>query len=362
MRKIFVIALREYNAAVRTKAFIISLIIMPVMMGGSVVVQWLLKDFRDIKDKRFVVIDRTEGERYLRVVKNEIDEHNKKVKANGQQTKPVLVLVEEKAPKPEQLEDLRAELSERVRAGKLVGFLEIGPRIETGPRDKQDEGASLRYQTNRPMDKEIVGLAMKAITKKVEEQRSKDAKLDLKKVRKVVAAVPLVEKGLSKRDADGIVKDATEQNRLAPILVPMVLMILMFMMIMLGSTPLMQGVVEEKMQRIAEVLLGSVQPFPLMLGKILGMTGVSLTIAAVYLGGAYWAARRFDVSEYVPVSLLLWFVLFQALASLMYGSLFIAVGAACTDMKETQNLLWPIMLLATLPMFVLGNVLQEPNS
>jgi ABC-type Na+ efflux pump permease subunit len=50
------------------------------------------------------------------------------------------------------------------------------------------------------------------------------------------------------------------------------------------------------------------------------------------------------------------------LAALMYGSLFIAIGAACTDMKETQNLLWPVMLLACLPMFVLGNVLQEPNS
>ncbi len=60
--------------------------------------------------------------------------------------------------------------------------------------------------------------------------------------------------------------------------------------------------------------------------------------------------------------MLAWFVVFQALAALMYGSLFIAIGAACTDMKETQNLLWPVMMLAVLPMFVLGSVLQEPNS
>ena len=46
----------------------------------------------------------------------------------------------------------------------------------------------------------------------------------------------------------------------------------------------------------------------------------------------------------------------------MYGSLFIAVGAACTDMKETQNLMWPVMLLAMVPMFLMGSVLQEPNS
>ncbi|HZY88882.1 MAG TPA: ABC transporter permease, partial [Gemmataceae bacterium] len=123
-----------------------------------------------------------------------------------------------------------------------------------------------------------------------------------------------------------------------------------------------QGVVEEKMQRIAEVLLGSVRPFQLMLGKLLGMTGVSLTMAAVYLGGALWAAHRYGFAEYVPAELLVWFFVFQTLASLMYGSLFIAIGAACTDMRETQNFLWPVMLLATMPMFVIVNVLQEPSS
>jgi ABC-type Na+ efflux pump permease subunit len=105
-----------------------------------------------------------------------------------------------------------------------------------------------------------------------------------------------------------------------------------------------------------------VRPFELMLGKLLGMTGVSLTITAVYLGGAWWAAHRYGFADNVGGGLLAWFCAFQALAALMYGSLFIAIGAACTDMKETQNLLWPVMLLACLPLFALGSVLQEPNS
>src|SRR5437763_9772743 len=121
----------------------------------------------------------------------------------------------------------------------------------------------------------------------------------------------------------------------------MALMLLLFMVVMMGSTPLMQGVVEEKMQRIAEVLLGSLTPFQLMLGKLIGMTGVSLTIATAYLGGMYWAAVHFQFAAYISPGLLAWFLLFQALAGLMYGSLFAAIGAACTDMKETQNLLWP---------------------
>jgi ABC-2 type transport system permease protein len=136
---------------------------------------------------------------------------------------------------------------------------------------------------------------------------------------------------------------------------------LMFMVVLMTATPLMQGVLEEKMQRIAEVLLGSVRPFELMLGKLLGMTAVSLTISAVYLSGGLWAAQRFDLMDKLTADLLVWFLIFQALAALMYGSLFAAIGAACTEMKETQTLMWPILLLVCLPMFVVGNVIQDPN-
>jgi ABC-2 type transport system permease protein len=182
-------------------------------------------------------------------------------------------------------------------------------------------------------------------------------------IHEIMRPAPVEAMGLTSRDpVTGAIREASLQDRIAPVAVPIGFMLLMFMVLMMTATPLMQGVVEEKMQRIAEVLLGSVRPFDLMLGKLLGMTAVSLTITAVYLGGAYWAARQYGFAEYIPGNLLAWFLVFQSLAALMYGSLFIAIGAACTDMKETQNLLWPVMLLAMLPMFLLGSVLQEPNS
>ena len=76
------------------------------------------------------------------------------------------------------------------------------------------------------------------------------------------------------------------------------------------------------------------------------------SIATVYLSGLYGSAYYLGIAEYISPGLLAWFLLFQALAGLMYGALFAAIGAACSDMKETQNLLWPVMLLATLPMFL----------
>jgi len=116
------------------------------------------------------------------------------------------------------------------------------------------------------------------------------------------------------------------------------------------------------MQRIAEVLLGSVSPFQLMLGKLLGTLGVSLTLVTVYLAGAYYGLHKYGMADRIPPQVIAWFVVFQVLAVTMYGSLFIAVGAACTDMREIQTLMWPVMVLAMLPLFVALHVIREPNS
>ena len=368
MRKMLVIAVREYQAAVRTKAFLIGLLIMPLLMGGSILVQNLLKNVRDTKDKHFVVVDRTGGKLFERVaaVVTVYNESAIKDPETGKQVKPRFLVQAEKpsADTPEAISEQRLELSERVRKGELFGFLEIGPDVLTAApeKKKEEERASVRYQSNRPTFEDFARLAEQAVTAAVRQERARRLGKPLKEIEGVMLPVPLQSKGLTSRDAaTGTIEDASEQSRIAPFLVPFVLLMMMFMTVMMGATPLMQGVVEEKMQRIAEVLLGSVSPFQLMMGKLLGMAAVSMTIVGVYLGGAYWAARHYGFAEYIPATMLLWFVLFQVLSSLMYGSLFIAIGAACSDMRETQNLLWPVMLLACLPMFVMMSVIQEPN-
>jgi ABC-2 type transport system permease protein len=98
-----------------------------------------------------------------------------------------------------------------------------------------------------------------------------------------------------------------------------------------------------------------------MAGKLIGLVGVSLTMAVVYLVGGYVVASRYGVADLLPPVLLAWFVVFLVLALLIYGSLFIAVGAAAGDVKDTQTLLLPVMLVACLPFFALGPIMQDPN-
>jgi ABC-2 type transport system permease protein len=73
--------------------------------------------------------------------------------------------------------------------------------------------------------------------------------------------------------------------------------------------------------------------------------GVSVTMMTVYLAGAYAALERAGYAQFFPWSVVGWFLLFLCLSVWTYGSLFIAIGAAVTDMKEAQSLMTPMMLL-----------------
>ena len=114
-------------------------------------------------------------------------------------------------------------------------------------------------------------------------------------------------------------------------------MILMFMLLFVGGTPAMQGVVEEKMQRIAEMVLGSVRPFELMMGKLLGLMGVSLTLAALYLAGAYALARHYGMADLISPAVLAWFIAYLVVGVVMYGALFIAVGCGVQRHSRHAN-------------------------
>jgi len=379
MRKLLVVAKREYSAAVRSKAFLISLFVMPILMGGGIVLQYFLKDRVDVREKRVAVIDRTAGRRMLAALETAASARNTNEifdPVSKRQIKPVFA-VEGVAPAgddPGDIERQRFELSERVRREELFGFFEIGAAVADLPavdpatptpaaKPPQPDPLVVRYQSNSPTYDELHKWVKPIVETAVRQQRFQTTGLPADKVRGVLEPVPLLVKGLSQRDSvTGEIREGKDENPIVSLLVPAGLMILMFMLILLGGTPAMQGVVEEKMNKIAEMILGSVRPFELMLGKVIGLMGVSLTLAFIYLGGAYWAANHYGVADLVSPGILAWFIVYLIVAIIMYGSLFIAVGAACSDLQETQTMLWPVMLMAMLPLFIWINVAREPTS
>lgn len=401
MRKTLVIAIREYLAAVRTKAFVISIVFLPLMMGGGVGISAYLQHLESTKEKIYAVVDRTPGQKISARLKKGAQEyyHNMVLLQDvlgktgaGSDSGQLLSLPTFQVDVVEPDSDLaaqRADLSEKVRKGRYAGFVDVGAdvyeeltpaivmsvvlkdasdasselsKLVRDPRELQDrlpDDRIVRFHSKNPAmapAQAFFQWAQAEINKTVRDQRCEQAKLPVQEVDDVIAPVPLVSKGLTEGE-----KDASTSSVIAQLIAPMAVVMLMFMMLMVGATPIMQGVVEEKSQRIAEVLLGSIRPFPLMMGKLTGLVGVSLTLSFVYLGAGYWVAHHFGVTKYLSLPLVGWFLLFQALAVLMYGSLFIAIGAACTDLRETQTLMWPVVLLGSIPIFFLNALVEDPN-
>ena len=377
MHKALVVARREYAAAVKTKSFLISVFILPILMGGGAIAQYFLRNQVDLNEKRFAVVDRSPEEKIATALEAAAQTRNAEQitdHATGEQTRPAFAVERVAAAGNDQdaVNRQRYELSERVRRGELFGFLEIGasvyvaqPAIAAAQDAKAppSDANTIRYQSNSPTYDDFRDFARPILENTIQEARFQRAGLNSNDVRSVLQPVPIVVKGLSTLDPQtGAVAEAKDENPVVSILAPAALMILMFMLILVGGTPAMQGVVEEKMQRIAEMMLGSIRPFELMMGKLLGLMGVSLTLSALYLGAAYWAAEHFGVADLISPAVIAWFLVFLVVAVVMYGSLFIAVGAACSDIRDTQTMLWPVMLVAMLPLFVWINVAREPTS
>ena len=94
----------------------------------------------------------------------------------------------------------------------------------------------------------------------------------------------------------------------------------------------------------------------------LTVVGTALTLSFIYLSGGYFALHFSGMADQVPAGLLAWFVFYLLLALLMYGSVFLAIGAACTDMKEPQTLATPVMVVLMMPMLAMVPILKEPDA
>jgi ABC-type Na+ efflux pump permease subunit len=366
MRKVIVVSVREYFAAVKSKAFVITLVAMPVFMSLGIVAQAIFEDKVDIATKKLAVIDDTgvlygELERAAEE-RNSRDVFEKDKETNQPTSKQILpkFVLERVDASGRDRDELLLELSRRVRDGKLFAFAEIQADALDPPADSAEP--VIRYYSNAPTYFELRRWLRQTVTDVVQGRRFAESGLDAEKVAWATRPSTLEHFGLFARDKTTGEIGAEKVNEAASFLIPVFLLMLMFMVIIVGASPLIQSVLEEKTQRIAEVLLAAVTPFQWMMGKLIGMVGVSITIVLVYMIGGLVVADRYGVMEHVPFHLLGWFLAYLALAVMMFGAVFIAAGAACSDHREAQSAVMPVMILIILPMMVWMNVVREPSS
>ena len=170
---------------------------------------------------------------------------------------------------------------------------------------------------------------------------------------------------LSPRAATG---EVSLRDRL-PTIVGFGLGIGLFMVIFAGAGLLFNSVMEEKSSRVLEILAGSASTTEIMGGKILGVAALTATMLLTWsaLGAVVLIQSSPAMAEEVGAvllgrGLLIYFVLYAALGYVLYAAMFAGIGAFCDSPREAQTLLTPVMLLAVTPVFFMSLAIRDPGS
>jgi ABC-2 type transport system permease protein len=361
MRRALRIARREYLATVRTKGFIIGLVVAPVLFGGSALAMWLLEDQVDTRDKAIAIVDRSglvaETVEAAAARRNAVMVYDS---VTGEKVRPAFI-VETLEPNDADPAAQRLELSNRVRSRELHAFVEIGGNV-LHPRMDTTTTRIGYYAKSAAMD-DVRRWVERPINNRLRQLRLSEAGVDPRSHADMFDWVSAGPMSLVSIDPEtGEVRAPRRTSEAEAILAPLVMPMLMFLLMMMGAVPLLNAVMEEKSQRIAEVVLGSARPFEFMLGKVMGGLGVALTAATVYIAAGVIAISQAGWGEHIPFHVLPWFFTYTLVATVMLGSMYAAIGSLCNDPSEAQNVMFPVMLPMMIPMFVLVPVVKEPES
>lgn len=364
LRRILRIARRDYVAAVFTKGFIIGLVLAPVMMLAGLIAIPVMQHV-ETPDRHLLIIDHSHSLRQA-ITEAALAHNGNTPGTNPGATNPQprsgpAFHLQFEAPRTNQLEAQRLDLADRVRAGSLHAFVEIDPHV-LRPRDESRD-ARIRYYSKSSVLDETRGWIEQTVNRELRRRRLLEAGLDPVHVASLTGSIPLEALTLPSRDrTTGHVQAARKEDPAASLAIPFAGVILQMLLVMMGCMPLLQGVLEEKSQRIAEVLLGCASPGELMAGKLLGGLAVTLTAMAFYFGSGLLTLAALAKSLPLPLAVLPWFILFSIIAVLMNGALALALGSACSDLKDAQHLQLPVMIPVLVPVILMLPVLKEPNS
>lgn len=359
MDKIWLVIQREYLSRVKKKSFLLATILTPLIFPAIMgIFVWIA-----LEEK---------GSQSLRIIEV-VDETNLFFLESSEQ---YAFSFSDRSPE---------EAKELVKNGDRYGYLLI-PEM-----DLAEPGGIVFYSNENP-NMSLVSYLESSLKKKIEEQRLFEAGIDPKIITEVrtnvaIKAITLDQQGGEK------VSDATVNYAIG-----FLAGILIYLFIFIYGNQIMQGVIEEKSSRIVEILVSSLKPFQLMLGKIIGIAGVGLTqlliwivlvgtlttLVTGYLGMQMpqqqaMELAQMEVGAEIPqsemgeilqvingidfVAIVSTFVFYFLGGYLLYGALFAGIGSAVDAPSDAQQFMLPVtvpLIVAYMGLFVF--VLQDPNS
>ena len=327
---------REYLQRVRSKWFIMVTLLAPIIMIAMIVIPTFIAARSDRSDRDLLIVDGS-GVLYERLASD--------FEASG-------YTVAEEPWTVDVVTDLRQQASD----GEIGGFLVLDDlTLETGE--------AVLYANERPSLIRRMTLRSAIASAALEyqlEQQGLDAGAML--AGGELRVEMLVDEGSDTDDPQFFVAYMGTM--------------FLYMVILIYAVSVMRATLEEKTSRIVEVIVSSMKPWHLMLGKILGVGAVSLTQIAVWLSMGALAvgagipmliAARPELANLDTVVavlpglwLLILFVGLFLFGFFMYSGLYAAVGAMCSTDEEAQQAQFPVMMFLIIPILFVLQAIQEP--
>ena len=358
MRKVFLIIKREYIVRVRTKAFLIFTVLMPLFVGAAVVLpSRLMLSSNGTRHLVIVAADRSlaNSMKTALITPRTSEEEEAALQTGAKKSlRPDFDVTVETPPS----EELRRALTTQLREGSLDGFAWIDADAVTTRK-------GIYYSRN---SSDFV-----------------DASLVSRALRYALSGRQLAEHGISPAQAKVLLgpvdvdtvhvnrHGANKSNGLGAFFLPFLLLLAIYMTVLIYGLYVMRSVIEEKTSRIVEVLLSSITPMQLMAGKIIGVGAVGLTQIAIWgiagsiLGPGSYAMARQVVGDsmrdaHVSTAALILFPVFFILGYATYACLYAAIGAMVNSDEEAQQMQFPVTLPLILCMVFATGIIRDPNS
>ena len=370
MNKIGIIIGREFNERVRKKSFIITTLLTPLLMIGLMVAPMLLTQYTGSEQKCIAVVDDSKL----------IGQH---LQSNDE------ILFEQT---PLTIELARIEYSDR------FAILHIGKSIMENPGDVRlytNSTASITLEMN-------IASQLESVIEEIKLQR-----LNIEDLPSILASIKTninLQSYSNGTPADSDSESSTGEKANSSIVATVVAYVLSFMLymfILIYGVMVMQSVIEEKNSRVLEVMVSTVLPLDMMLGKILGVASVALLQIAIWIA-LIMGVGYFVMPELIPDEMSMAVAMLQQGASpeslgtdtdmgllqaiatltdmgylmkiigsllvfmvggfLLYAALFAAIGSAVDNPQDAQQLQTPVTIPIILSLFVMLSVITDPTS
>ena len=346
---------REFRERVRKKSFIITTLLMPIFIIGLMVAPALLMEYTQGEEKQIAVIDES----------GLVAPHL----MNNHELRFEVVDIE--------LAEARQSLADR------FGVLYIGSDILTNPRN-------VRLYANSSTSISLEGQITSQIEQVIENEKLKSYHIE--ELDRILAEVDTKVVMQTFRNDKSTEENAGSSSIVATG-IGYVLGLALYMILMIYGSMVMQSVIEEKNSRVLEVLVSSVKPFDLMMGKILGVASVAVVQVAIWAvlvvgascfvlpqllpAEALSAAEGLSTANIDPemaqivgamsdagylAKIFGLLILFIVGGFLLYSAMFAAIGSAVDSLQDAQQLQTPVMLPIIFGLVGMMTVINDPNS